>query len=141
MSKLIDAIICKNLPARDLKNANLVNLWAIAWAASLAIISFISKYEWYSATLPITMAFVFNSGIGVGMILAYKRFLKELDEMERKIQLDALATSVGVTLMVFGAYSILDKAGMAPELQASSLIVLIALTYMAGIIVGRIRYR
>ena len=141
MSKLIDAIICKNLPARDIKNANLVNLWAIAWAASLAIISFISKYEWYSATLPITMAFVFNSGIGVGMILAYKRFLKELDEMERKIQLDALASSVGVTLVVFGGYSILDKVGMAPELQASSLIVLIALTYMAGIIIGRIRYQ
>jgi hypothetical protein len=141
MSKLIDAIICKNLPARDIKNANLVNLWAIAWAASLAIISFISKYEWYSATLPITMAFVFNSGIGVGMFLAYKRFLKELDEMERKIQLDALALSVGVTLVAFGGYSILDKAGMAPELRASHLIVLMALTYMAGIIIGRIRYQ
>jgi hypothetical protein len=141
MSKLIDAIICKNLPARDLKNANLVNIWALAWAASLAIISFISKYEWYSATLPITVAFVLNSGIGVGMILAYKRFLKELDEMERKIQLDALALSVGVTLVAFGGFSILGKAGMAPELQASSLIMLIALTYMAGIIVGRIRFQ
>jgi cyanate permease len=141
MSKLIDAIICKNLPARDLKNANRVNLWAIAWAASLAIISFISKYDWYSANLPITMAFVFSSGIGVGMILAYKRFLKELDEMERKIQLDALASSVGVTLVAFGGYSILAKAGSAPDLKASSLIVLMALTYMAGIIIGRIRYQ
>ena len=141
MSKLIDAIICKNLPARDLKNANLVNLWAIAWAANLAIISYISKYEWYSAVLPITIAFVLSSGIGVGMLLAFKRFLKELDEMERKIQLDALALSVGVTLVVFGGYSILNKAGVAPELQASSLLVLIALTYMAGIIAGRIRYQ
>ena len=141
MSKLTDAIFCKNLPARDLKNANRVNLWAIAWAASLAIISFISKYEWYSGTWPIVLAFVFSSGIGVGMYLAYKRFLKELDELERKIQLDALASSVGVTLVVFGGYSILDKAGLAPELQASSLIVLMALTYMAGIIVGRIRYQ
>lgn len=141
MSKLIDAIICKNLPARDLKNANIVNLWAVAWAASLAVISLISKYEWFSATLPITMLFVLNSGIGVGMILAYKRFLKELDEMERKIQLDALALSIGVTLVAFGGVSILEKAGMVPELEASHLIVLIALTYMAGIIVGRIRYQ
>lgn len=141
MSKLIDAIMCKNLPARDLKNANRVNLWAIAWAGSLAIISFISKYEWYSATLPITMAVVINSGIGVGMILAYKRFLKELDEMERKIQLDALASSVGVTLVLFGGYSILEIAGIAPELKASSLIILLALTYMAGIIIGRVRYQ
>ena len=75
------------------------------------------------------------------MILAYKRFLKELDEMERKIQLDALALSIGVTLVAFGGVSILEKAGMVPELEASHLIVLIALTYMAGIIVGRIRYQ
>ena len=141
MSKLIDAIMCKNLPARDIKNANIVNLWAVAWAGSLAIISFISEYEWYSATLPVAVAFVINSGIGVAMILAYKRFLKELDEMERKIQLDALALSVGVTVVAFGGYSILNKAGMAPEMTASSLVVLIALTYMAGIIVGRIRYQ
>lgn len=141
MSKLIDAIICKNLPARDIKNANRVNLWAIAWAASLAMIRFVSEYEWYSATLPVAVAFVLNSAIGVGMILAYKRFLKELDEMERKIQLDSLALSVGVTVVVFGGYSILDKAGMVPELRATNLIVLMALTYMVGIIVGRIRYQ
>ena len=105
MSKLLDAIFCKNLPRRDIKNANIVNLWAVAWALSLAGISFISKNDWYSATFPIAIALVVNVGIGVGMILAYKRFLKELDEMERKIQLDALALSVGVTLVVFGNFT------------------------------------
>lgn len=141
MSKLTDAIICKNLPTRDIKNANRVNLWAIAWAASLAIASYVSKYDWYSAALPISIAFVLHSGIGVGMILAFKRFLKELDEMERKIQLDSMALSIGVTLVVFGSYSVLEKAGRAPELEASYLIVLMALTYMVGIIAGRIRYQ
>lgn len=141
MSKLTDAIMCKNLPASDIKNANIVNIWALAWAGSLAIIAFISKSEWYSAALPIAMAFAINSAIGIGMFLAYKRFLKELDELERKIQFDAVASSVGVTLVVFGAYSILEKAEIAPELQASNLIVLMALTYIAGIIIGRIRYQ
>lgn len=141
MTKLKDAVLCTNQPARDIKNANTLNLWALAWAANLAIITFISGYEWYSAPLPITLAFVLSVGIGLGMILAYKRYLKVLDEMERKIQLDALALSVGVTLVVFGGYSILDKAGVAPELEAPHLIVLIALTYVVGIIAGRIRYR
>jgi hypothetical protein len=141
MSKLKDAILCTNLPARDVKNSNILSAWALAWAASLGIIAFISRYEWYSAPLPITAAIVVNVGIGLGMILAYKHFLKELDELERKVQLDALALSVGVTLVVFGGYSILDKAGVAPALEASHLIMLIALTYIAGIIVGRIRYQ
>ncbi len=141
MSKLKDAILCTKLPARDVKNANALNLWALVWVANLVIITFISKYEWYSAPLPITIAFALSIGIGIGMILAYKRFLKELDEMERKIQLDALALSVGVTLVAFGGYSILDKAAVVPELQASHLIMLIAITYIAGIIAGRIRYQ
>lgn len=141
MNKLKAAILCTNLPARDVKNANSVNLWALAWAGSLAVITLLSKFDWYSAALPITIAFVFSTGIGVGLILAYKRFLKELDEMERKIQFDALALSSGVTLVVFGGYSILDKAGVAPELEAAHLIMLMALTYIAGVIVGRIRYQ
>ena len=141
MSKIIDAIICKGLPARDIRNANLVNLWALAWAVTLALTSYLSDYEWYSSTTPTMIGFVVHTGIGIGMLLAYKRFLKNLDEMERKIQLDALASSVGVTVICFSAYSILEKAGFLPDLRPSNLIVLMAVTYMAGIIIGRVRYQ
>ena len=75
------------------------------------------------------------------MVFAYKRFLTELDEMERKIQLDALALSVGITIISFSSYSILDKNGILPELNSAYLIALMALTYIVGIIAGRIRYR
>jgi hypothetical protein len=108
----------------------------------LAIISFLSYYKWYSsAALPIIIGFVINTGIGIGLIVAYKRFLKDLDEMEREIQLDALALSVGVTLAGFYSYTILDKAGVVPNLDPSHLIMLMSFTYMAGLIIGRIRYR
>ena len=75
------------------------------------------------------------------MVFSYRRFLIELDEMERKIQLDALALSVGVTIISFSSYSILDKNGILPELNSAYLIALMALTYMVGIISGRLRYR
>jgi hypothetical protein len=108
----------------------------------LAIISFLSQYEWYSsAALPIIIGFVINTGIGIGLIVAYKRFLKDLDEMEREIQLDALALSVGVTLAGFYSYTILDKAGVVPNLDPSHLIMLMSFTYVAGLIIGRIHYR
>ena len=140
MCKVLDAIACKGLPARDIRNANLVNRWIFAWAVTLAVFSFLSKYEWYSS-LPIIIGFVINTGIGIGLIFAYKRFLKDLDEMERQIQLESLALSVGVTLAGFSSYSILDKANILPSLHPSYLIVLMSLTYMAGLIIGRIRYR
>ncbi len=141
MGKIIDAIACKGLPARDIKNANIANLWIFAWAASLGIISYISDYEWYSSIITITITLIIHIGIGAGMMLAYRRFLKELDELERKIQLDALAFSVGSTILVFSSYSILENAGIVPELSPSILIAVLALTYSAGLIFGRIRYR
>lgn len=141
MKTILDAIACRGLPARDIKNANIVNLWALAWAISLGLISFLSKYQWYSPGFPTILAFTIQTGIGIGMLLAFIRFLKNLDEMERKIQLDALALSVGVTVVAFASYSILEKSGIVPDLKSSYLIALIALTYMAGIVFGRIRYR
>ncbi len=141
MKTILDAIACRGLPARDIKNANIVNLWALAWAVSLGLISFLSKYQWYSPGFPTILAFTVQTSIGIGMLLAYIRLLKNLDEMERKIQLDALAMSVGVTVVVFASYSIFEKSGIVPDLKSSYLIALIAFTYMAGIVFGRIRYR
>ena len=141
MKKILHAVFNQGLPARDIKNANQVLLWMFAWVGSLGIVSFCSKYEWYSSTLPIIIAFVIHTGIGIGMILAYKRFLKELDELERKIQLGSLALSVGATVVGFTSYSILGKAGIVPELSPSYLIMLLFFTYGAGLIIGRIRYR
>ncbi len=141
MNRLINAITLKGLPARDIKNANLANLWIFAWAGTLAIISFLSKYDWYASVLPTTIGIVVHVGIGVGMMLAYKRLLKHLDEMERKIQLESMALSVGMTLVGFSTYSILDKAGFVPELKPAFLIMLMGFTYIGGLIIGRIRYR
>lgn len=141
MGKLFDAIACKNLPARDIRNSNIVNLWALAWVATLALAAFLSGYSWYSSAIATMIGFVVHTGTGVGMLFAYKRFLKELDEMERKIQLDALASSVGMAVIGFSGYSLLEKAAYVPELEPSYLIMLIALTYIAGIIIGRIRYQ
>jgi len=141
MNKIIDAIACKNLPPRDIKNANIVNIWALIWAATLALNSYLSEFDWFSSTLPTLSALVIHATIGIAMILAYKRFLKQLDELERKIQLDALALSVGLTIVGFSSYSILEKAAMVPDLKPYHLIVVLALTYSVGIIFGRIRYR
>ena len=140
MNKFINAILCKDLPARDIKNANRVNLIAAVRAVTLFISSACSEYSWYDAALPITIAFLVHSAIGVAMVISFRRFLTELDEMERKIQLDALALSVGITVIIFSSYSILDKAGIVAQLSPSYLIMIMGLTYMVGLIVGRIKY-
>ena len=141
MSKILDAILCKGLPARDIKNANRVNLLALLWMVTLLLSSIGSEYAWYNTMLVISIAFIVHTSIGVVMVFSFRKFLSELDDLERKIQLDALALSVGVTIISFSSFSILSKAGIIAELDQSSLIALIAVTYMIGNIAGRIKYR
>ena len=141
MSKILDAILCKGLPARDIKNANRVNLLALLWAGTLAITSMSREYTWHSNMLFISIIFTVHTFIGLLMVFSFRKFLKELDDLERKIQLDALALSVGITIISFSSTSILSMAGIIEKLDQSSLIMLMAASYMVGIVVGRIKYR
>ena len=140
MGKLFDAITSKGLPERDIKNAVRANLWIMAWAAVLVISTSFINADGGNSIIIAVAATVAITFIGIGMILLYRKMLRELDEMERKVQLDALALSVGTTLVGFGSYSILAKVGVLPDLKAAYGIACMGLVYMAGLIIGRVRY-
>ena len=141
MKQIIDAICSRGLPSRDIQNANRVNLLALLWALSLGSTSFLAHLGYLATTWVVVSCFILHGTIGIWMLLVFKRFLRQLDEMERKIQLDALALAVGVSIIGFSLYSILDMANLLPDLKAAYLVVLLALTYMLGIIFGRLNYR
>jgi len=141
MEKLEESAAKCGLVARDVKNATVANIWTLAWAISLGVISYLSDYGWYTSIWVAMVGFGIHAVIGVGMVLAFKKFLTEADELERKIQLDALALSVGVTIVFFSSYSVLEKAISIPGLSTAYLIVVLALAYSVGIIFGRRRYR
>lgn len=105
------------------------------------ISTYLSENELLGNGLLITLVFCIHTIIGIAMLVAYRHFLVQLDEMERKVQLDALALSVGVAIISFSSYSILENSAIVPPLKAAYLIVLITLTYIVGIIKGRISYR
>jgi hypothetical protein len=44
-------------------------------------------YQWYSSAFIFMAAIVIYAGVGIGMIIAVMRYLKDMDEMQRKIQL------------------------------------------------------
>ncbi len=138
--KILDAICAKGLPKRDLKNANRVNLLALLWAATLMLSTYLTKGEQLNSVI-LAIVFSLHTLIGIAMLVSYRHFLIQLDEMERKVQLEALALSVGVTIISFSSYSIIENGAIVPPLNAAYLIALMALTYMVGIIKGRINYR
>jgi hypothetical protein len=87
------------------------------------------------------MAIVLNVAAGFGMILANIRHLKGLDELQQKIQLEAMGFALGVAVVLGLAYSALDITDVMPfDAEISNLVILIGLTYFAGVLVGQRRY-
>jgi len=139
MGKYIDAVLAKGLPKKDLKNANKVDLWAFGWAGTLLAGSLAHAVFGLTSLAPFLVIGVINLGCGIMLIRSYVRMVTQIDEMERKIQFDALALAVGMAMLAYGAGTILQAASLLDQIQASWLLTLMALSYCVGLIVGRIR--
>jgi hypothetical protein len=128
-------------PARSKKNHALIMVWIFVWMATCVAADKAEAYEWYSAgSLPL-IAIAINAVIGLTVIVTYMRFLKELDEMQQKIQLNALALAMGIGLVGSVSYSLLVSAGIVAVPDIAVVIVLLGGGYSAGLVIGRARYQ
>ena len=128
--------------ASNKRNVVVLGYWTLAWLLSTALAVFGPKLIWDFQTTLTILGVLLNLGIGFGMILANKRHLQGLDEMHRKIFLDAGALSLGVGLIVGLSYSNLDINNIiGADAEISHLVIVMALTYLVGIIAGTRKYR
>ena len=65
--------------------------WNGAWGAATALMALGPGFLWNKALVFTLLAVGLDIAVGVGMILATKKFIAELDELHRKVLLDALA--------------------------------------------------
>ena len=116
--------------------------WTAAWLLTLIFATFGPIFIWEDNPGLSFSAIVFNMVIGGGMIMANKHHLKGLDELHQKIQLEAMALSLGVSVVGGISYSLLDTTNLIPmDAEISFLVMLMGLTYMGGVIAGHRRYR
>ena len=124
------------------QNQGRLAVWTFAWTASTALAAFGPKFLWNDSTGLTLLALLLNVGIGIGMILANRRPFEGLDELERKIHLEALALTMGLTLIVGIAYSLLDTTNIIPwDAEISFLVIFMGLCYLAAVILNQKRYR
>lgn len=76
----------------------------------------------------------------VGVALAVVRLLARLDELERRIQLEALGAAFCVTALVVVTWGFLERAGL-PPVNAWVVFGLMMGLWLLGVVAGRIRYR
>tara|TARA_R110000796_G_scaffold242038_1_gene363965 strand:- start:107 stop:529 length:423 start_codon:yes stop_codon:yes gene_type:complete len=124
------------------RNTARLAYWTFAWVATMAFVAFGPRFIWDFATLPTTVALIVNLGIGFGMIVANSRYLQGLDEMHRKIFLDASAFTLGVGLVCGLSYELLESIKLISfQPEISHLVVLMCLTFLVGLIFGHRKYQ
>ena len=90
------------------KNTRQLAYWTLGWVITLAIASFGPKFIWDNNIIISILFVTINTIIGVGMILMNRKYINGLDEMQRKVSLDAMAIALGVGLVGGLTYSLLD---------------------------------
>jgi hypothetical protein len=100
------------------------------------------KFLWNKALGFTLLAVGLDVALGVGLILANKKYLEELDELQRKVQLNSLGITVGVGMIAGIPYSVMNSYHVLPfHADVSHLVMLMGLTCVVSNLYGTRRYR
>ncbi|MFT4631143.1 MAG: hypothetical protein ACI8PP_002710 [Candidatus Pseudothioglobus sp.] len=97
---------------------------------------------WDFATIPTIVSVLINLTAGFFWVPALVKQVSAMDELQRKIFLDAAATTLGVGVVCGLSYALLEDIRLINfEPQVPHLVFLMCLTFMAGIVLRPGRYR
>lgn len=117
-------------------------LWTWSWVASLAMATFGPIFIWNDHKGLTTLAILINLIHGGCMILANRKLFNHYDELERKIHLEALGLTLGLTVIVGLTYSLLDQTNLIPfDAEIGVLVGFVGVTYMITLLINTRRYR
>lgn len=114
--------------------------WAGAWLAATFLMRYGPRFVWNMDSVFTSLAVGLEVAVGVGLILAHKSWVAGLDDLQRKIYLDATGITLGVTVILGVPYSFLGKLGVIP-FQFSNLLILTCVTFVIANVYGTVRYR
>src|SRR5690606_39431410 len=98
-------------------------------------------FLWCAKWLTLT-AILINLAYGLGMIRSNIRYLKVIDEMMQKIQLEAMGLALGVGVVAGLSYSMLDSTDLiSGHAEIGFVVLLMGLVYLVSVIIGTKRYQ
>ena len=115
--------------------------WVVAWVGTMIAVDKAALYGWYSSDWISILSIVVNAFLGLGVILAFMRMLKGMDDLQRNIQLNALALAVGAGLVGGFTLLLLATTKLISEAEISDVLLLMSLAYMGMVVFGLVKYR
>jgi len=124
------------------KNVRHLAYWTMGWVLTLAVATFGPAFLWDSRPGISLLFILINTMVGVGMIRMNRKYIDGLDEMQRKVNMDAMALALGVGVVGGLSYSTLDTVNVIPfDAEIAFLVMLMSVTYLVAFYVGHLRYK
>ena len=127
---------------KEQKKQNKVLLgWTLAWVLSLAFLTGAENTLW-NDLIYTKIGLLINLVIGIVMIVAHKNLFKTYDELQKKIQFEAMAITLGLAVVVGLTYEVsFDFGVIDKEPEFEYLMLFISFSYIASTIISAIRYK
>jgi hypothetical protein len=128
--------------SRTRKNVIQLFRWTVVWGGSCVLVAFGPKFLWNKALVFTVLAIGLNVCVGIRMILVNKKYLDDLDDLQRRVHLNSFAITVGVAIIAAVPYSVMDSYRLIPfHADIAHLVALMGLTYGACNLYGIRRYQ
>ncbi len=131
---------CGSAGPGDVRNQLRFALLCLAWGLTfIASVWLLRRTPDLSAPF-VALAIALPGAMGIVVIRAYLKFLRNTDELLRKIQLEALALAFGVYALLSMTYPLLEAAGLL-VLEVGDLFAAVMIVWALAQIYGTWRYR
>ena len=123
------------------KHTKILMAWTFAWIVSLAFLSGGVNNLWDSLLIT-KIGLLINLAIGVGMIIANKNLFNHYDELQKKIQFEAMALTLGLAVVVGVVYEVsFDFGVINSEPEFEYLVIFISICYIVSTLLNSLRYK
>lgn len=130
---------CPGMRPGDRHNSLAFNWWLFGWMASWVGASIVFRQGLVASGVGVYAVALAPNLLGLFAVAAFVRFIREADELLRKIHLEGLAWGFGIGALFMVGYRLLERTG-APKLDISDGMVAMFVAYAVATIVAARRY-
>ena len=105
-----------------------------AWVASTALMSFGPSSFWDFNVAVTFLAIAANLIAGSFMLYSFFKHLKNMDELQRQTHLEAMALTLGITMVLTVIYGALPQAKVLASTQPANVLFVIGISYILSVI-------
>ena len=103
------------------------------WVASVALLTFGPKVWWEYHVLTTLLVIALNLLTGAMMLFAFFRHLKSMDVLQRQTHLEAMALTLGITMLFTVVYGSLPTAQLLADTHPTNILFVMGITYMLAV--------